>query len=451
MLTLNIRKVNFYTLSNVWFLILLLSFSYDKPIVILTSMDRFNPRLIDVATILGVIWYIKANTRFKIHNAVFNAYKKLIIWFAVCAFLGILLYGFPISVNVFSIYYLVKYFQELLVCHLVLCYLSVYNVPYDKIFKVLILGGVFVSLYCVQEYFTQNTLEVEISPGKYVIKPSGYVWGPFTVSYFQIANYSPVVGFLALTYAISKKGLQKWMYMATSLLIFWPSLVSGSRTAIGFIIMLFAIAFIKDIKFRGYIIITLLAVLLFFIFNTDAFYNLFLNSESETLQRFQRFEESGSHNSIEGRLRYVFEWFYRFGSYVYYGLFVPLFGAGFYVAPMNGVFRIGYGWHNIFIFAIEQAGVIGLLFFLNFIKKGYKALNNRYKTLKDLSVEKEFVFAVLVIFIGIFLFGISGAHTFWEGFSTGNFNLFRLVLIMLALNGFNKSIRYNYGKNITSK
>lgn len=437
MITVDFRKISFYTISNIWFLTLLLSFSYDKPILILTSMDRFNPRLSDVATLLGLLWYYRFNAKFYIINDVFNSYKKLIIWFAVCTLFSIIFYGFPLNIDAFSIYYLFKYFQELLVCYLVLCYLSAYNVSYEEIFKVLILGGIFVSIYCIIEYITPGDLEVEISPGKYVKKPQGYVWGPYTATYFQIANYSPIVGFIALTYAISKKGIYKWLLVVVSFIIFWPSLVSGSRTAIGFILVLLLIAFFKEIKFRAFILLSISALIVYFGFNLDALYQMILSSDSETISRMQQFEESNSHNSVEGRVNYIFVWFDSFNKYVINGILVPVFGGGFYVAPLNGAFRIGYGWHNIFIFAIEQSGIIGLVLFVKFIKKGYKGLNANYKKLNDSLVEKKFVFAVIIIFMAMFILGLSGAHTFWEGFSTGNFNLFRLVLIMLALNGVN--------------
>ncbi|SDH02385.1 hypothetical protein [Winogradskyella thalassocola] len=436
MITTDFRKINFYTIGNLWFLILLLSFSYDKPILILTSLDRFNPRLSDVATILGVIWYFNFNAKFNIDNVVLSAYKKLVIWFTICTVFSILIYGFPLNIDAFSIYYLFKYYQELLVCYLVLCYMSVYEIPYERIFKILIIGGVFVALYSILEYLTPGDIEVEISPGKFVTKPNGFVWGPYTATYFQIANYSPIVGFITLAYAIYKKGLYKWALIAVSFLVFWPSLVSGSRTAIGFILVLFAIAFFKDVKFRVLIIVMLSTVVVYFGFNIDALYETILSSDSETIARMQRFEESGSHNSIEGRFEYVFVWFERFPMYVYNGILVPVFGGGFYVAPMNGAFRIGYGWHNIFIFAIEQAGVIGLILFIKFIKRGYAVIGNHIKKLEINSAKRQFVFAVFVIFIAMFVLGIGGSHTFWEGFSTGNFNLFRMVLITLATYGY---------------
>lgn len=438
MITTDFRKLSFYTITNLWFLVLLLSFSYDKPIAIITSMDRFNPRLSDLATVLGVIWYLKFNAKFQINNVVFTAYKKLIIWFSICTIFSVFFYDFPFEIDAFSVYYLFKYFQEILVCYLVLCYMLVYNISYEKIFLILIIGGVYVSLYCIVEYLSPADLEVEISPGKFVKKPEGYVWGPYTATYFQIANYSPIVGFITLSYAITKKGIYKWILVVISFLIFWPSLVSGSRTALGFILILLLLAFLKDVKFRILILVLLCGMMVYYGFNMDALFDIVLSSDSQTIERLQQFEESDSHNSFEGRVNYFFVWFDRFTSYVYNGVLVPLFGGGFYVAPMSGSYRIGYGWHNIFIFAVEQAGVIGLVLFSKFIKKGYNELNDKFKSLENNLIERKFVFAVLIIFIGIFVLGISGAHTFWEGFSTGNFNLFRLVLVMLALSNLKK-------------
>ena len=96
-------------------------------------------------------------------------------------------------------------------------------------------------------------------------------------------------------------------------------------------------------------------------------------------------------------------------------------------------------------FVVEQAGIFGLVLFYSFIKKVLNTLRANYKQLKKHTVEHWFVFSVRVIFISIIIIGIFGAHSFWNGFSTGNFNSFRLVLIILATHSF---IKNTHEKNI---
>jgi len=442
------------SLANIWMVLLLLSFSYDKALIQITPYDRFNPRLFDIATILGIIWYLNLK-HFKLYpNKVFTSYKKIILWFAVCVILGLFLYPFPMHVNLYSLYFLLRYFQELLVLYFVLIFISKYEINYDSLFKILILGGVFVSIYCFIEY--QNPVEevFKLANGDTLIKPPGFIWGPFTASYFQIANYSPIIGLLTVSYALKQQVNKQWFYLLISLFVLWPSLYSGSRTGVGFVFIMFLIAAILEVRYRKIFIVVLLLVIVFFIFNYSRLNYLLIHSDNETIQRTIELQAGSGHDSISTRFQAFFTWFKIIPSYIYSGIFLPFIGAGFYVAPIDGYFRIGYGWHNIFIFVIEQAGVVGLWLFFKFLFKTYKVLKKAYNQLSKQSAEYWFKFTVYIIFLSIILTGVSGAHVFWRGFATGNFNSFRLIILLIAAqpkSSYSRFLRLNYEKNIVDK
>ena len=422
------------TFEDIWFYLIILSFSYEKPLAYLTTMDRVNPRLYDVATLLGVMWFLHSTKPQIELGIVYTSYRSIIKWFTICTIVGSIFYPFPSDINYFSYFYLIRYFQELFIYVLVIYYIHIRGINFDILFNVIIIGGVFVSLYCIHEYSNSDFQMVEIAPGKTIPKPAGLVWGPFTAGYFQIANYSPIVGFLAVCYAFSKKNYSKWFYLLISGLILWPSFVSGSRMAIGFIFILFSLAAIRNKQFKNILVSLVIVGIFYYMLNSEKLLALIYNSESQTIQRMILMEESDKFefNSIGGRIKHILVWFNRISEYAYNGIFIPIFGGGFYVAPMNGNFRIGYGWHNIFLFAIEQSGIIGALLLTKFIKRSYISLKHELPFFDKASPQYWFVYSAFNSFIAMIIIGLIGGHSFWSGFGTGNFNTFRIIILLIA-------------------
>lgn len=338
-----------------------------------------------------------------------------------------------------------KYLQELFICFVLITYLKYHKIDYHKLFKLIAFCGVFVSFYCFYEYNAVDSSIINITSDLSINKSKGLIWGPFRMSYFQISNYSPIVGFITLCYSLSKKGFGKYIYIFLSIIIYIPSLYSGSRASVGLLLILLFVASLLELKFRKILVFVFFLVFGFAFFNVEIISESLFVSENVTFNRFVNMSDINVDNSVLGRLNLFLIWFYRFSEYAYNGFFVPFIGGGFYVAPMNGSYRIGFGWHNIYLFVVEQAGIFGLVLFYSFIKKVLNTLRANYKQLKKHTVEHWFVFSVRVIFISIIIIGIFGAHSFWNGFSTGNFNSFRLVLIILATHSF---IKNTHEKNI---
>lgn len=403
-----------------WLIFLLASFAYEKPVLILSSIDRLNPRLFDIVSILG-IFLLPFTKKIEVKNLIFEKYKQLIIWFGICSFLSLIIYSFPSEIDIYIIYYYISYLQELFVLFIAVRVIAEIN-SLETIFKVFLWSGIFVFGYSYYEYFYGVAGELEFAPGKFVMKPEGVIWGPFGNTYFQIATYLPLVFILIFGYASTLKGIKSKLIYGISAITAWPLLYTGSRT--GLALLIISLLVFMFFRFKGYyagIVILLISVLILFSLK---------GGEFETINRLENMENNKS-NSISSRIT-IFEEF-ELGSYVEDGILLPFFGGGFYVAPTNGNYRIGYGFHNIYIFAFEQSGVFGLILFISFLASASKYL---FKGLISFSSRKgslEYVFlaATLSYLISEIIVGLAG-HSFWRGFATNNFNTLRILILILA-------------------
>lgn len=416
--------INRKKILKYWLVFLLLSFAYEKPLFILSNIDRINPRLFDVVTLLGFLVIPYTRQRGKV-NEVFKKWSHVVLWFGICCLFTIVFYGFTEIANSYSIFYYIKYLQELFVLFVAARILSE-GVDIELVLKSFVVSGLFMFLYAYYELNFGTFGELEYAPGKYTIKPEGVVWGPFGNTYFQIANYIPLVFILIFAFASIKRGVKRNLYLFIALLCAWPLLYTGSRTGIGLLVLTFVIYIffkVKSIKFH-YIVIILLGLIIF-----D---NLPTENKSESIKTIERLDAMEDHdeNSISAR----FLLFLDFDIFAYEkgGDYLPYFGGGFYVAPINGYYRIGYGFHNIYMFAIEQSGLIGLVLFLLFLKKAVSSVKKKMSYYKNKNpLAHAFTIAVFSFLIAEIILGIAG-HTFWRGFATNNINGLRILILIIA-------------------
>ncbi|WP_265162985.1 O-antigen ligase family protein [Salinimicrobium tongyeongense] len=407
-----------------WFLFLLASFAYEKPIAILSSIDRLNPRLFDIATFtaLFILPYLKKEKSF---NPLFSKYKNLILWFGACAVFSLVVYSFPVEINQYVIFYYLKYLQELFILYVVYKILMQF-VPVKQALIVFLLSGLFVFGYSLYEFYYGVVGEIEFAPGKFINKPVGIIWGPFGNTYFQIATYLPLLFILLLGYASIFTGLKRYILYLISFLIAWPLLFTGSRTGLGLLLITLTIYFVLRYKFSyGLVLVAIFSIVVLFATN---------NLSDKSFQTVERLETMESHdsNSLVGRLTIFSD--FSLEKYTSDGILMPFFGGGFYVAPIDDKFRIGYGFHNIYVFAFEQAGLFGLFFFLLFLKEAFNYLKkalNLYSVNRK-SIEFVFIAGVFSYFIAELIVGLAG-HTFWRGFATNNFNTLRIIVLLMAV------------------
>ena len=410
---------------NLWVWMLFFSFAYEKPVFFIASIDKVNPRLFDLVLLVGMFFLLKHPMKYS--NPIFKLWLYLVSWFSVVTILGLIIFSFDGANNQFMVYFLFEYYKGILA---VIIFLSIPKDRYSikTIISAIIIGGLFVSLYCINEFNTGVT-EIIISGTKSMLKPAGMVWGPYVGSYFEIAVYVPLSFTIALVSMFYIKKINRLWLVLIVLLIAWPVLFTGSRTAIFLLLLSFIIVILKSPKRSTFILIPL-SIIIIGLFTFTNVFNVLLQ-QNETIERLQGFESSKSNqkfNSIESRLL-IFKHF-DVTSYDEANS-LPIIGAGFYVAPINGLYRVGYGIHNIYLFPLEQAGIIGLILFLLFIYISITILLRGMRVLSKDSIEYWFVLAVFSYFIASLLIGLSG-HTFWRGFTTYNFNTLRILLLVYA-------------------
>jgi len=111
---------------------------------------------------------------------------------------------------------------------------------------------------------------------------------------------------------------------------------------------------------------------------------------------------------------------------------ILLVGAGFYVAPVyvdgHEKYRVGYGFHNAYLFALEQSGIIGFVLFLIFLfSMGTYLVRARRR---NFGYEGDFGNATLAIFLAMLVIGWIGLG-FWLGF-TGFLPVYLILIYILG-------------------
>lgn len=420
-LSFSLKDINRY---KIWIWLLFFSFAYEKPVFIISSLDKVNPRLFDLVLLMGI--FLIFNKKIKYKNPVFRQWALIVFWFTIVVTLGAIFYPFTWTVKKFMFYFLFEYYKGLLAIFIFL------NIPkkyysLETIVNALIAGGIFVASYCVYE-FNAGISEVIVTGDNILRKPAGMVWGPYIGSYFEIAVFIPMAFSISFVLTLYNKGKNKILMTIVTLFISWPALFTGSRTAIFLLLLTFTIIILMSLKKSIWMLLTL-AILFTGTMTLTNKLDLFFNvNENETLGRMEYLEEGNNSDSILNRILLIAS--YSFDGYDQENT-LPAIGAGFYVAPVNGVYRVGYGVHNIYLFPMEQAGIIGLVLFLLFIFVSIKVLRKGLRQLDNNSLSYWFVVAVYSYFVASLLIGISG-HTFWRGFGTYNFNTLRILLLVVA-------------------
>ena len=411
------KKNNVYT---VWIFLVVFSFFYELPLVALT-FDRLNPRLLDVVFIIGVIIYLVNRPAKPKANQVYTKWRWIVFWFLVCAIFSAV-FLLPSTYKLFCLLAAFRYLESLILLKITL------SMPIDKkvVFNAAYLGLLLDSVYCIFQYGHPTVRE--ISPGNFVTVE--YLTGPLSSSYFEISQLLPMAAILilALVEEIVMSRTKRLFFQISTILMCWPLLFTGSRTGLllGLISMIVFLIFRKN---RNYFLIIAMVGMSVVIINhfdkeTSVLY---------TITRAMSLEEN-EHDNIDERIEVAR--MFDFESYDN-ALMMPFFGAGFDVAPVKGNYRVDYGVHSMYLYPLEQSGVIGFILFISFI---WFCLKYFYKkrTINPL-VMGAFAYLVAMMITGI------GAHNFWREFSSGNVNTFIVLVFCLAYkfsNEENKSIAH---------
>jgi len=416
------RKVELW-----WLCGLILSFAHERPILVLTSMDRINPRLFDVMVVIGILFVLPKLRRAVRLPREFYYWALIVTIFVFCA----LIYAIallPFQYGAYSLFFAAKYLEGLIVIYMAL------KIPLSqeqkvKVIWTIAIGGVYVATFSIYQYFTTTVGgTIEIAPGKFVRYFSKILTGPLSYSYFHLAQFSSLCAIVTLSLVETVRGTAKrWGVVVLAGFVSWPLFFSGSRTGLALLAFSTAFGFLLLRGAKSYFLGLLLVIGVVLIVAPIST-NMEMLNESATFSRLSGSE--GSHNSIENRLTSVFR--LNLDNYKWSTL-MPLIGGGFYVAPtIEGSYeryRVGYGFHNTYLFAFEQGGILAAIVFLYFLYAIIRKLNRVRKV--GAAADRAFAIAALSYMLASLPIYLAG-QIFWMGFESGHFNAFLLIVLLIA-------------------
>ncbi len=410
-----------------WLCFLVFSFFYELPLVELTSMHRVNPRLFDIATIIGVMCIFPTLNQPSRQPKLFKIWTKLVIWFTFCAVIWMAWLPWEEAAK-FSIFYSLKYLQGVFVVYLV-TRIRISSEQKLKLMYCVLLGGIVVALYAIPEY-REGATKRDIGGGKVVHRAPGTVFSCLGPSYGHVGSISPLALCVCLSMLLVSK--RCWTLLVLGAFLAWPSMVCGSRSGLFSIILAYGFGFLFINRLKAYSIVGgafLVMVLFSGVIEIPSVEKL--KDSSRSISRTLETEENATHNTIAGRIFFTDS--YDLSLYSWQGARLPIIGGGFYAVPhtINGQlnYRIAYGVHNGYAFAFEQGGIVALIFLMFFLWYCFRDLRRAQKS-KNL-VDKAFATAVLMFFI-ISLLRSLVSNIFWLGNGMEHFSILMLLMYVLS-------------------
>jgi hypothetical protein len=416
-----------------WLCGLILSFCYEIAIVQLTTLDRVNPRLFDVAFLIGVCTVLPGLKTTNPLPRIFKRWAAIVAVFAVCALIWTV--WLPVREIGFSLFYLVKYLEGLLAVYMVA---RIPLTAHQKkiIHSLVIVGGIVVAIYAIPQYLRGGVSRVLVEQAdKEVHRYEGQFFSCLAASYFHVAFFSVLSSVMAFAFFLSaKRYVTKFISLGLGLFISWPAFFSGARVGIAACLVAWTVFFLfSKVSFKVIAIIFVIGLLMLTVASAPKILSYEkLVEKSSALQRLHGKEE-GEGGGIADRLVFVFSYM---NAYNWQGWRLPFIGAGFYVAPVRQedgslFFRHAYGIHNTYAFAFEQGGIAVFVLFIIFLLQCWKALNRsrRFDVIED-SAFATGIFAFFVTALGA---GLVNVPPFWLTGSTQNFHFYWVALLIIAV------------------
>lgn len=422
------------TMPFVWLCLLIVSFAYELPLLQLTAFDRANPRLFDVVFVLGLPLLLRKTPEANRNKKAMPLWAGITYLYCICGALYYVIVPEPDVAN-FCLYFAARYLQGLIV---LVCALKV---PLNEkrvrvLIALVIAGGVFVALYCIPEYLLSGSVEIkqrEISGGKIVRAAAGTLFGPLSPSYFHVGTFSTLSFAVALAAASRvRNGMLRWSSVAASAFVAWPAVFCGSRAALFGVVIVSIWMCLTTPKARAPILTALLLAASWFTVG-----HLWTNVEdlagqSLTVRRMFELESSREEEGYSTEQRVLFVLDFTTSEYVY-GAALPWVGAGFYVAPVGSgsdrLYRVGFGAHNMYLFPLEQGGILAAVLFLLFLRAAWVGLGTAVRF--EQNERRTLAVGVRAFFCAMLLMGLGG-QIFWYMNEAQNMSQYILVLLLLA-------------------
>lgn len=416
-----------------WLCGLVLSFCYALPLVIVTTKYRMNPRLYDVFFVIGMLTVFPNLRKISQLPKLFRVWCWIVATFTVCAVIW--LPQFPWFYGKYIVYWLAKYFEGLLAIYMVV------RIPLTSQQKkimhyLVVVGGIVVACYAIPQYLRGGAGPIYIPrAGKELVFRAGTLTSCLTPGgYLHVAIFSTMASVMTLAFYHSLKStISKLLCLGLGVFVSWPAFFCGARAGLVGPILAWGYLFlVSKASFKAIIIVLMLFLSLFTLVYTPKMLSPeYLSEKSLSIERFLEAEEGTA--KLDIRSRFTLDW-YQPSLYRWQGWRIPFIGAGFMVAPHtypDGMrkYRVGYGIHNAYLFALEQGGVAAFILFIVFLFYCWKALSKaRRSTIAD---DVAFATGVQAFFFSQLFIAFSGPFLLME--ATGDFCSHLIILIVIAV------------------
>ncbi len=396
-----------------WCGLLLLSLSYELPLYELTSYDRLNPRLFDVVLVLAALF---SGWRLRIKDAFVGSWLAVTLSFVLIGGLSFL-FLLPDDYRYFSLFYAIKY-VEIMLFLLIISGFDWSREQIATLIKCFVAGVAFAGAWGILQKIGILPSERYLPSGELINVSQGAILSTYGPTYFHAGIMGAMGATAALALRMENRLGWLWFVPLFALSVFL-AVFAGSRA--GLALFLFAASLLLFRK-SLYVVLGVFVVTLVLLLPGVIDYVI---GESVTVQRIMDTEHA---NSVEGRISLG-----TLGQLArlidYHGAGIFLYGGGFYAVPMPDLtglvrYRVGYGIHNIHLFPLEQAGIMGFLACVTFwvvsLTKAWRARRGGLGA------------SGLSLLVGIVLIGWAG-QIFFLGFGTENMLAAQLGVIYLMI------------------
>jgi hypothetical protein len=402
----------------------ILSFSYEIPLVYITSMYKANPYLFDVSSVLLIAyWALRGRLRgwtLSMENPIVAPWLLVVATFTWATVVSAV--WLPLDKFQFSVWYLGTYLQGLLV---LLIFVSVPLTEKDKrsLMWVALLGGTWCASVAVLQVFGIVGTARTIPKGWDIAIEGNGIVSTLGPAYFHAGFFSVITTLIGVALFGASRGAARWLAAGLAVLCAVPATVAGTRAAFLALVISVGVVVVNSREYRQSVGMWVFA--LFFVVSVNLFYAGSL-TQYRTSQKFEpgQYQEEAT-DRIQGVLPQLW-------AEVKEHPVMPVAGGGFYVVSKEGRWRIGYGIHNLFFLPFEQAGIAAFLGALWLWWRLGTRLGRRRPGPNESALDVHVRGALFGYFVALMIVGWAGGH-FWMKGSTEHLNSYLILMLGLAL------------------
>jgi hypothetical protein len=400
---------------------LVASFAYEIPLAYVSGFYKANPYLFDLAFLNLVAYWLVAG-RVRGWKVSLRSNPILPPWTAVtlCFVFATLVAGTWVPANHYikSLWYCLKYVEGYLAL------LIAFSAPIDERAKrgllwVALLGGTWVAFYAVLQ-LAGVVSTVRVIPRGTEILPEGFgIYSTLGVSYLHSGFFGLLSALVGLAVFQSSRGAARVAAAILAPFAAIPAVVSGARAAfLGLLISLGVLAFQPQYRTRlaTYLMGGVLAAVIAFTWAQGV-----TKARSDT----DRGERSAVYRVLHGPRTIA-------ALVEEHGPLLLLAGGGFMVVPLHGVWRAGFGVHNIHLLPLEQAGVGAFVAALWLWVRTGTRLGRRPRDGSATPLDEQLRLTMFAFFVAVVVVGLSGS-SFWVFSFNEHFAFYEVLALGLGM------------------